>query len=60
MRPITATAGMLAAGSVIDAVCRSQRWGESYFYMAQASGVYNGWFVLAAHTNRGARTVPDC
>ncbi|KQZ08637.1 hypothetical protein ASD23_09540 [Agromyces sp. Root1464] len=54
------SAGMIPAGTVIDAVCRSQRWGESYFYMAQASGVYNGWFVLAAHTNRGARTVPDC
>lgn len=53
-------AGMISAGAVIDAVCRSQRWGESYFYMAQESGVYNGWFVLAAHTNRGARTVPDC
>ncbi|SIN71475.1 Ig-like domain-containing protein [Agromyces cerinus] len=53
-------AGMIPAGTVIDAVCRSQRWGESYFYMVQASGVYNGWFVLAAHTNRGARTVPDC
>ncbi|WP_022891778.1 Ig-like domain-containing protein [Agromyces subbeticus] len=53
-------AGMISAGTVIDAICRSQRWGENYFYMAQANGVYNGWFVLAAHTDRGGRTVSDC
>ncbi|MEF3405370.1 Ig-like domain-containing protein [Agromyces sp. CCNWLW203] len=52
--------GMISAGTVIDAVCRSQRWGDDYFYMMQESGKYNGWFVLARDTDRGGRSVKDC
>jgi hypothetical protein len=52
--------GPLQPGTVIDAICRSQRHGESWFYIATASGAYNGWFVLAAHTNRPGTSIPNC
>lgn len=52
--------GALQPGTVIDAICRSQRHGESWFYIATASGAYNGWFVLAAHTNRSGTSIPNC
>ncbi|MFE5671999.1 Ig-like domain-containing protein [Agromyces sp. NPDC056523] len=53
-------AGMLPVGSVIDAICRSQRWGLDWFYLRHEAGVYDGWFVLASDTNRAGRSVADC
>lgn len=53
-------AGRIPAGTVIDAVCRSQRNGSDWFYMRQESGVYDGWFIRASETNRAGRSVADC
>ncbi|GAA1753450.1 Ig-like domain-containing protein [Agromyces humatus] len=53
-------AGRIPAGSVIDAVCRSQRNGSDWFYLRHESGVYNGWFIRASDTNRAGRSVADC
>ena len=53
-------AGRIPAGTVIDAVCRSQRNGADWFYLRQESGVYDGWFLRASETNRAGRSVADC
>ncbi|WP_448005057.1 Ig-like domain-containing protein [Agromyces bauzanensis] len=53
-------AGAIPAGTLIDAVCRSQRNGADWFYMMQESGVYNGWFIRASDTDRAGRSVADC
>ncbi|MCD2442498.1 Ig-like domain-containing protein [Agromyces sp. SYSU K20354] len=53
-------AGRIPAGTVIDAVCRSQRNGSDWFYMRQESRAYDGWFIRASDTNRAGRSVADC
>ncbi|KQM83182.1 Ig-like domain-containing protein [Agromyces sp. Leaf222] len=52
--------GALGAGTVIDAVCYSQRNGQPWLYFTSEVGVYDGWFVRADDTSRPGRSIPDC
>ncbi|TFD55283.1 fibronectin type III domain-containing protein [Cryobacterium frigoriphilum] len=52
--------GYLEAGTIVDAVCRSVRNGQDWFYMRIEDASYDGYFIRAAHTNRGGTSVADC
>ena len=52
--------GYLEPGTIVDAVCRSVRNGQDLFYMRIDGASYDGWFIRAAHTNRGGTSVNNC